>query len=149
MLTPEEIDEIVDCVTYKPGWLIDVSYDRNGVPARPYLQVVVSSEAEAARNAHSGKVEPWNGAKHYLSPHMCRQEIVGKCYQAIQDAELHEMREWFRYRGASIYNPHLDPDALVPVARKLKNFSVRKNAMTLDERPPMYDIDRMNKEGPT
>lgn len=44
-----------------------------------------------------------------------------------------EMREFFRYRGASIYNPHIDPDVLVDVARKASSFNMRDNAMSMTE----------------
>ncbi|KVK62672.1 hypothetical protein L905_19065 [Agrobacterium sp. TS43] len=64
---------------------------------------------------------------------MCRQEVVGVVFGLIKDAELHETHEWFRYRGASIYNPHLDPDALVNLARKASSFVTRDNAMTMTE----------------
>lgn len=66
---------------------------------------------------------------------MCRQEIVGTAFGLIRDAEEHETREWFRYRGASIFNPHLDPDVLVEVARKKTSFVTRTNAMSMEEAP--------------
>ncbi len=46
---------------------------------------------------------------------------------------MHEVREWFRYRGASIFNPHLDPDVLADVAKKKASFCVRENAMSMEE----------------
>ena len=64
---------------------------------------------------------------------MCRQEVVGVVFSAIEKAELHEMREFFRYRGASIYNPHIDPDVLVAVAKKASSFNMRENAMSMTE----------------
>ena len=64
---------------------------------------------------------------------MCRQEIVSAVYGAIEKAELHEIREWFRYRNASIFNPHLDPDVLAVVARKRSSFNTRANPMTMAE----------------
>lgn len=127
MLTFSQIHGIVQLVTYKPGWTIECLFDD-----RPFVQVSVDSTAEAARCAFSGEYNSWRSGKRYLSPHMCKQEIVGACFSLIQDAENHEMREYFRYRGRAIFNPHLDPDALYDIA-VLRNMDMRENAMTMEE----------------
>ena len=120
-------------IRYKPGWSILVREDSGD---RPYIQIAVDERAEASTTACGpdyGKRQPWRSGKHYLSPHMCKQEIVGAVFGAIQAAEMHELREWFRYKNATIYNPHLDPDALVPFAKRLENFNFRNNAMSMKE----------------
>ncbi len=130
MMTREEMQELVDQCSYKPGWTFILDDD-----GRPYLQVSVSVEAEASLDnaARDGSRVPWKSGKRYLSKHMCRQEVVGAVFALIKDAEMHEIHEWFRYRGASIYNPHLDPDVLSIVARRKSSFNMRENAMTMDE----------------
>ena len=132
-MQPSEVAEIVDNITYKPGWRILLRPDKG---ARYYVQIQVDETAEASTVAcgkDRGKRMKWRSGKHYLSKHMCRQEIVGTVFGAIQAAEMHEMREWFRYRGASIYNPHLCPEVLVDVARRRASFDFRRNAMTMEE----------------
>lgn len=131
MLTFEDIHVLVGRVTYKPGWTILVGKE-NGKDLRPYIQISVDETAEAAKCPFSGEVVPWRGGKRYLSYHMCRQEIVGACLGAIKDAEMHEIHEWFKYKGRAIYNPHLDPDVLAEVA-VLRNMNVRENAMSMKE----------------
>lgn len=66
---------------------------------------------------------------------MCQQEIVGCVFSLIKAAEEHEMLEWFRYQGASIFNPHLNPDALAEVAKRKENFVTRPDnqSMTQEE----------------
>lgn len=128
----EEIIGLVRACTYKPGWIIDVRWDGD----RPYIQISVTTTAEASMESagpNKGQRSPWKSGKTYLSKHMCRQEIVSAVYGAIEKAELHEIREWFRYKGASIFNPHLDPDVLAEIARKKSSFNVRENAMTMVE----------------
>lgn len=124
-MTDAEMHEIVNAITYKPGWSIDLrwAYDL------PYIQISVSNSMCAS----TGVPAPWKSGKRYLSKHMCRQEIVGVVFGLIKDAEEHETREWFRYRGAAIFNPHLDPDVLAEVARKRASFVFRKNAMSMQE----------------
>lgn len=130
-MTPLEIIGIVNEISYKPGWSIIVAEEAPFVT----VQIDVSAQTEAALDSTKtdGTRTPWRSGKKYLSTAMCRQEIVGACFGMISDAESHEMREWFRYRGASIYNPHLDPDSLVSVARKASSFNIRDNAMTMVE----------------
>lgn len=130
-MTLQEIVEIIGRITYKPGWQLLLGMDGE----RPFLQVEVSVEAEASMDSHKrdGTREPWKSGKRYLSLHMCRQEVVGAALALIKDAEMHEVHEWFRYRGASIFNPHLDPEVLVEVARKKTSFVTRANAMSMAE----------------
>lgn len=131
MMTVEQVAHILSLTSYKPGWkwLLGQDGDRN------YLQLSVGVESDATLDAHKrdGTRTPWKSGKRILSPHMCRQEIVGTLFDLIKAAEMHEIHEWFRYKGASIYNPHLDPDVLAEVARKASSYNVRENAMTMEE----------------
>lgn len=130
-MTEEEVRSIVERITYKPGWTLNVGRDGE----RLYVQASVSEESDLTLDPtrRTTNRTPWKSGKRYLSPFMCRQEIVGTVLGLIQDAELHELREWFRYRGAAIYNPHLDPDVLADVARKASSFCFRENAMSMEE----------------
>lgn len=57
------------------------------------------------------------GRKWHVSPHATESEIVLTCLKAaITDAE-HEVREGFRYKGASIFQPHIDVNALVEASQ--------------------------------
>lgn len=129
-MTFDEMNELVYACTYKPGWHIILAFD-----GRPFIQLSVSVETEAALDSHKrdGTRTPWKSGKRYLSLHMCRQEVVGAVFALIKDAEMHEVHEWFRYKNASIYNPHLDPDALVTIATRKASFNTRENAMTMEE----------------
>lgn len=123
---------IVAAIAYKPGWRLLLRRDAG---RRPYLQVEVTAEAAASIDSQSrdGTRTPWRSGKRYLSTHMCRQEVVGAAFALIRDAEEHELREWFRYCGAAIFNPHIDPNALVDVARKAASFNLRADPMGMAE----------------
>lgn len=111
---PREVEAIVNSITYKPGWRFIIGSDGD----RQFIQAAVSEESDLSLDPtrRSSARTPWKSGKRYLSPHMCRQEIVGVVLGLIKDAEMHEVHEWFRYRGAAIYNPHLDPDVLAEIA---------------------------------
>lgn len=130
-MKPQLVEEIVGAITYKPGWRFVIGQEGN----RQFIQAAVSEESDLTLDPtrRSTARTPWKSGKRYLSPHMCRQEIVGVVLGLIKDAETHEIHEWFRYRGAAIYNPHLDPDVLVEVARRRSSFNVRENAMSMVE----------------
>ena len=134
-LHAHQVLQVVDACSYKPGWSIEARFDHNRQAI--FLQLSVSSESEASLDSQKrdGTRTPWKSGKRYLSQHMCRQELVGAVFGLIKDAEMHEVHEWFRYKGASIFNPHLDPDVLADVASKASSFNVRKNAMSMEETP--------------
>lgn len=133
-MTLTEMSRIVQSISYKPGWSITLSDDGSREKVgRPFIQIAVDETAEAARCPFTGKVEPWRGGKRYLSKHMCKQEVVGACLDAFKSAEMHEIHEWFKYKGRSIYNPHLCPDALAELVGKKENLCLRKNAMSMAE----------------
>lgn len=123
-LTKQEMSDIVSAITYKPTWCVHLREDGRGM----YVQIEATTLDSVTFESST-----WTGGKTYLSEWMCRQEVVGVVFSAIEKAELHEIREFFRYKGASIYNPHLDPDVLVEVAKKASSFNVRENAMTMNE----------------
>lgn len=124
-----EIISIFKQITFKPGWSFRFGNDCG----RLWFQVCVDESSPDAIDSVTGERVAWRSAKHFLSQHMCRNEIVGAAFHAIDRAIEHETREWFRYKGRSIFNPHLDPDVLAEVASKAANFNTRENAMTMEE----------------
>lgn len=122
-MTQEEMARLVGLCSYKPGWKIMFHENKE----RPWIQIAVWDMVRFA------PVMIWKSGKRYLSEHMCKQEIIGAVFGLIKDAEMHEIHEAFRYKGKSIFNPHLDPDALAELATFRKNFNFRENAMTMEE----------------
>jgi hypothetical protein len=124
-----DIQNILRNISYKPGWKIGWFGDAKGL----YVQLSVDETSDATLDSVSrdGTRVPWKSGKRYLSTHMCRQEVVGAVFDLIKGAEMHEVHEWFRYKNASIYNPHIDPDVLVNIAKKKASFNVREDSMTV------------------
>lgn len=115
------IKNVISKIRYKSGWSFRIG-EKNGIA---FIQVSV--DKTVGRCSLTGEPVSWRGGKRFLSEWMTEQELVGVCFDAIKSAEEHEMREFFRYNGASIYNPHLSPDALVDVASKKHNFNCRED----------------------
>lgn len=129
MKTLQDFQNLISLISYKAGWVFAVVEDQRGV----YFQIQVTDIADVAKDPFSGDVTPWSGAKHYLSPHMCDSEVVGSVFDAIRRAEEHEMREWFRFKNRTIFNPHMSVHVLHSIAGKLANLDLRENAMTMTE----------------
>jgi len=113
-------------ITYKDGWSFRIGRTGDMI----FVQVQVNKHVGVC--SLTGKSTAWRGGKRYLSKHMTQQELTGVMFDLIRAAEEHEMREFFRYKGASIYNPHLNPDALVEVAKVKENFNCRPNNESMD-----------------
>ena len=116
------MQKIIDQITYKKGWQVKLFDNLE----RSYIQLHVDGICSI-----SGKAVFWVSGKRFLSKHMTNQEVVGTVFSLIKEAEEHEMREFFRYKGASIFNPHLDPNKLAEFARDKDNFNYRSNSMVI------------------
>jgi len=113
MMTFRDIVQIIENITYKRGWSILVNVD--GLEKRPYLQVEFNAE-----DAETGNVEKQRCRKWMLSYHMTTTEIVYTALKAIQAAEDHETREFFRYKNVRIVNPHFSVDDIVKMVNQKK-----------------------------
>ena len=125
--TPDELplmeraELVASLCTYKQDWNVPACSSNTGV----YFQLVVKNQT----CSQTGSTTEWKSGKRYLSEWMTTQEMVGVIFALIKDAEMHELHEWFRYKGASIYNPHLSPDALAELASKKESFETRPDSM--------------------
>ncbi len=102
MMPIKRFSDILDEINYK-DWQIRAHADGQNV----YLQVSFN-----AANALTGDAEHWTGRKWRLSSHMTRSEVVQTALKAVLAAEEHEARERFKYRGRSVFGPHINVDAL-------------------------------------
>lgn len=100
-----EVRELLDKVAYKAHWVLRVDTDHDS--GRTYLQWQFYGACSV-----TGASQWHNCRKWYLSPHMTDGEIVQTAFAAALQAEEHECREFFKYDGHVIMNPHLSLEAL-------------------------------------
>jgi len=98
MKTKKEIQEIVDLISYK-DWKFRLLDKADG----HLFQVTFF-----AKDIHSGEVEEQFCRKFYVSPHSCVSEIIRTAYLAVQQAEMHELDENFKFNNTALFDPHLD-----------------------------------------
>lgn len=100
--------EAVERIEYK-DWEFRVDLNGSGAPC---LQIVF--EGQYCRQ--------W-----LLYPTMNASEAVRTAWAAVLQAEEHEARERFRYRGRRIMGPHFDVDKLVDFYAKKENIAPTKD----------------------
>lgn len=106
MFTAKEIHGIIYFVKYL-DWEIKVRSDGS----RLYLQVF-GHGPDPKQNMEDSE---WSGRKWFLSPHMCKNEIIRTAYKAIECSVAHEMNENFLYKGVAIMTPHMDYEEIVNI----------------------------------
>jgi len=68
----------------------------------------------------TGERQEWASRKWVLSKYMCRDEVVKTAFKACETAEIHELRENFKWREKAIFGPHVSVEALWDVAHKIE-----------------------------
>lgn len=97
-MTEQEIQLILDKITYKSGWQLEYSWDKND----RYIQWQFDDNF----GTH------WHCRKWRISVHMTPSELIQTCFMAAMAAEEHECREAFLYKGCAVLSPHHDLDVL-------------------------------------
>lgn len=72
----------------------------------------------------TGKPEAQSTRKWQLSLDMTKSEFVQTAFKCCLTSMEHRAREHFRYRGAAVYGPHFDVDALFALCAA-KRFDYR------------------------
>lgn len=108
MLSTDQILAIVYDIKYL-DWEIAVDLLDPNESDRLYLQVRVKNGIDNT----NGAPYSWKGRKWALSHHMTETEIVKTALVAIKAAVEHEALENFKYKGVTIFDPHISVDDLL------------------------------------
>jgi hypothetical protein len=92
-------------ITYKEGWVLQLLHDTDG----RNLSLQWHFPAPCAK---TGVVQQQYTRVHRLSPAATDGEIVQTAFAAALQAEEHECREFFKFAGRRIFDPHLSLQAL-------------------------------------
>jgi hypothetical protein len=100
---PPFLKELVDSITYKPGWAF-MLWDETEPDGSGGLQFVVTSDTEDSFN-FGRRIR----VRHsFLVPHASynRDVWVAWLFDRIRDVETHEAGEFFRIDGVREFAPH-------------------------------------------
>lgn len=99
----QEIRSIVGLCTF-PEYTFEVLIDHRGAL---YLQGHYEEP-----DIKTGEKEKQYTRRWFLSPAMCKSEIIQTVFKCALTSTEHRTREWFHYQGRAIFGPHFDVDAL-------------------------------------
>lgn len=107
---PEQVLRLLSEVTYRPGYAFESVWDADA--GRVGIEVVVDRI-----DAVTGEPGKGYGGVRWLHEHMSKSDVVRTIFGACLAYEEHEVREFFHYKGMTVFGPHIDVDALATAAR--------------------------------
>ncbi len=107
----------VENITFPLGMKAHIGQD--------YLQIYMETRCNV-----TGRMVRANGRKYRISDHATNGEITQTFLLACLQFSEHEIREQFKYRGQSIYDPHYDPERLVELRRRAESIQEREPLST-------------------
>jgi hypothetical protein len=108
----------VQAIVAEIGYRDDYRWDVGTEPTHPFGPVYIELR-HWRPDAVTGEMAWGYGGKRFLPPTANDSEIVRALFSAALSYEEHEVREFFTYKGARIYGPHLDVEALAEIADRV------------------------------
>lgn len=101
MMTLDDVNEIIAGLTYKPDWMIDLEHRWGAV------SLVLRMKVEDSRNpGETVKVRGGRTLDLYRLRTMAPDRFLDWVFTEIMAMERHEAREWFRFHGELVDDPH-------------------------------------------
>lgn len=115
-MTIPEIKSVIEQISF-PDYTFNITEDSRGAW---YLQGMYEEPDTVTGNMELQLTRRW-----FLNPEMVTSEIVQTVFKCIMTSMEHRAREWFKYKGAPVFGPHFDVEALVAICNAGK-FEERK-----------------------
>lgn len=109
-------EKILKEISLPNDWKLYLGKDES----RNYIQITCDGICNV-----TGKAFPWKSRKWYLSKYMTDGEVVQTVFLATLVAMEHEVREQFKYKGESIFDPHYDIEKLVNLRKDPSSIKAR------------------------
>lgn len=103
MLTPAQLRVILSNISYRPNWEFSLI---EGDPEGPKLRILATVE----NSYQPGKMLDL-GISTYIPPCRDEQAFLDFLAYRLGRVEIHEAREWLRYKGELVDDPHKEEAA--------------------------------------
>jgi hypothetical protein len=116
-VTREEFARVVQAIEYKPGWrfLVDLHWDR---PSHWCVTVRVQAEVTNAYPPHEkATMQSGYSVSDAELHHMDEDRAMRRVYSILSHMEIHELREFFKYKGVRPFDPHNGGESVMAAAR--------------------------------
>lgn len=110
MLDLTSLEELLGEIAYQ-DWALRCGEDESAL----WLQWTF-----VAPDNYSGAIEMQHGRKWRVSRYATDGEVVQTAFLAVLVAVEHEAREEFTYKGAMLFNTHIDLDAMIAAAETIE-----------------------------
>lgn len=103
-MTYEEAKDCIDSISYKKDW--EVNFDM--MESSPGYRIVIVSRAFPSVKDPSinAAVKNMSILKESALVKMKKQDLIRMIGLQLQEMEIHEFQEWFKYRNKNVYDPH-------------------------------------------
>jgi hypothetical protein len=95
-------------VRYKERYKLYIGFEE----PRIYIQI-----GNFRPDAVTGDWDWGRSGRFYLDPDLSDRDIVGRAFRLFLDYEQHECKEFFRFDGLALFNPHITLEALCEAAK--------------------------------
>lgn len=97
----KQVIRIIDEVTYKPGFSLQVEEGIDVIWIRVMMSRPLNANTKRVR-----KRGVLSGPLHVIDGHATNRAVIEACYEAFVRFEMHEAREFFRFKGRKLFDPH-------------------------------------------
>jgi hypothetical protein len=101
----QHIQNLLKEISYKEGWSILTTNRATPDSLQEFILIYWKFDAPDVK---TGLIETWTSRKYYISPYMSDSEIIQTAFLAAKVAEEHEILEAFKYKGKTLFSPHMD-----------------------------------------
>jgi hypothetical protein len=104
MLSYDDLKQVVSDLSYKPGWVFNVGQDMLGYGSRQYA-LFIRAQVQDSRVSEPRMIEFI--LQRFIPEYIHTVAQFLSWWKAVlREAEDHEMREFARYQGELIDDPH-------------------------------------------
>ena len=93
-----DLEKMISKLSYKPGWTFGFQHDRF------YDVLILGGIVPDSRDP--GKMLPFSTRRPIPDFLLTREHLLSWVRQLLLEAEYHELREYFRYDGELVDDPH-------------------------------------------
>lgn len=102
-MTFSEVQKILNRIRYKPNFMLCLQEHSP--------EVWMMWTAFETIDATDGKPISLESRIWFMTPHFSEEDIIHTAFLCFKQMEEHEMMEFFKVDGISIFNPHITIDA--------------------------------------
>jgi len=105
------LDLLLSRITYKNGWKFEtqIAYVGSGPWNGDVVLYISRPEPDATDPRKTTMIAVAQSITKFEIDSMTDRQVIEWIFRNVAEAEMHEVREWLKFDGATIENPHPPP----------------------------------------